>query len=181
MTAERSGSAGAERLVHKAETPRSGGPVDRGALEDLAAASRILADQGVFDAAGHFSMRHPHHPERFFMSRSLAPALVTVADIMEFDLAGMGCDARLGFLERFIHAEGRDAAPLHQPAFEVETVDTLGAGDAFAAGLAVSLVEGHGWALALRRAAACGALATRKIGVFDALPTRDELENFLKP
>ena len=75
----------------------------------------------------------------------------------------------------------RDAAPLHQPAFEVETVDTLGAGDAFAAGLAVSLVEGHGWALALRRAAACGALATRKIGVFDALPTRDELERFLKP
>ncbi len=75
----------------------------------------------------------------------------------------------------------RDAAPLYQPAFEVETVDTLGAGDAFAAGLAVSLVEGHGWALALRRAAACGALATRKLGVFDALPTREELENFLKP
>lgn len=75
----------------------------------------------------------------------------------------------------------RDAAPLHQPAFPVETVDTLGAGDAFAAGLAVSLVEGHGWALALRRAAACGALATRKLGVFDALPTREELEDFLKP
>jgi ribokinase len=75
----------------------------------------------------------------------------------------------------------RDAAPLYQPAFRVETVDTLGAGDAFAAGLAVSLVDGHGWALALRRAAACGALATRRLGVFDALPTREELENFLKP
>ena len=35
----------------------SGGPVDRAVLEDLAASSRILADQGVFDAAGHVSMR----------------------------------------------------------------------------------------------------------------------------
>ena len=33
--------------------------VDRDVLEDLAAASRILVDQGVFDAAGHVSMRHP--------------------------------------------------------------------------------------------------------------------------
>ena len=40
--------------------------------EPLAAASRILVDQGVFDAAGHVSMRHPGRPERFLMSRSLA-------------------------------------------------------------------------------------------------------------
>src|SRR5215204_4188305 len=66
--------------------PVSAGPVDRAVLEDLAAASRILVDQGVFDAAGHFSMRHPDHPERFLMSRSLAPALVQADDIMEFDL-----------------------------------------------------------------------------------------------
>ena len=51
--------------------------VDRAVLEDLAAASRILVDQGVFDAAGHVSMRHPGMPDRFLMSRSLAPALVT--------------------------------------------------------------------------------------------------------
>jgi HCOMODA/2-hydroxy-3-carboxy-muconic semialdehyde decarboxylase len=87
--------------------PTSAGPVDRAVLEDLAAASRILVDQGVFDAAGHFSMRHPAHPERFLMSRSLAPALVTADDIMEFDLEAAACDARgrSGFLERFIHSE----------------------------------------------------------------------------
>jgi ribulose-5-phosphate 4-epimerase/fuculose-1-phosphate aldolase len=87
--------------------PASGGPVERGMLEDLAAASRILVDQGVFDAAGHFSMRHPHRPDRFLMSRSLAPALVTADDIMEFDLDAEPCDARgrSGFLERFIHSE----------------------------------------------------------------------------
>ena len=42
--------------------PASGGPVEWAVLEDVAAASRILVDQGVFDAAGHFSMRHPFHP-----------------------------------------------------------------------------------------------------------------------
>jgi ribulose-5-phosphate 4-epimerase/fuculose-1-phosphate aldolase len=81
--------------------------VERDVLEDLAAASRILADQGVFDAAGHVSMRHPRHTERFLMSRSLAPALVTAADIMEFSLDSEACDARgrTPFIERFLHGE----------------------------------------------------------------------------
>jgi HCOMODA/2-hydroxy-3-carboxy-muconic semialdehyde decarboxylase len=85
----------------------SGDAVDRAALEDLAAASRILVDQGVFDAAGHVSMRHPADPARFLMSRSLAPGLVTSDDIMTFDLEGEACDpqGRSGFLERFIHSE----------------------------------------------------------------------------
>ena len=76
-------------------------------LDDLAAASRILADQGVFDAAGHVSMRHPRHTERFLMSRSLAPALVTADDIMEFTLDCEACDARgrTAFIERFLHGE----------------------------------------------------------------------------
>src|SRR5258705_6148330 len=85
----------------------SGGPVDRDVLEDLAAASRILADQGVFDAAGHVSMRHPGQAGRFLMSRSLAPALVTGDDIMEFTLDSDACDARgrTAFIERFLHGE----------------------------------------------------------------------------
>lgn len=87
--------------------PPSGGAVEREAIDDLAAASRILADQGVFDAAGHVSMRHPDHAERFLMSRSLAPELVTADDIMEFTLDCEACEARgrSGFLERFLHAE----------------------------------------------------------------------------
>jgi len=76
-------------------------------LEDLAAASRILADRGVFDAAGHTSMRHPAKADRFLMSRSLAPALVTADDIMELTLDGEAIDARgrSPFVERFLHAE----------------------------------------------------------------------------
>jgi HCOMODA/2-hydroxy-3-carboxy-muconic semialdehyde decarboxylase len=81
--------------------------VERAVLEDLAAASRILVDQGVFDAAGHVSMRHPGNPERFLMSRSLAPALVTADDIMEFTLTSEPCDARgrTPFIERYLHGE----------------------------------------------------------------------------
>ena len=92
---------------------KSGGPVARATLEDLAAASRILADQGVFDTAGHVSMRHPGHSERFLMSRSLAPQMITADDIMEFDLDCNAIDARgrNGFIERFLHGEILRARP----------------------------------------------------------------------
>ncbi|AMN39479.1 class II aldolase/adducin family protein [Rhodoplanes sp. Z2-YC6860] len=91
----------------------SGGAVDRSVLEDLAAASRILADQGVFDAAGHVSMRHPGHAERFLMSRSLAPQMITADDIMEFDLDCNAIDprGRNGFIERYLHGEIFKARP----------------------------------------------------------------------
>ncbi len=85
--------------------PKSAGPVDKSVLDDLAAASRILADQGVVDAFGHVSIRHPHAPDRFLMARAIAPALVTPGDIMEFTLESEPCEnrGRNGFLERYIH------------------------------------------------------------------------------
>src|SRR5712691_9282479 len=91
----------------KSAGAKSKGAVDRSVLEDLAAASRILVDQGVFDAAGHVSLRHPGNPKHFLMSRSLAPQLVTAADIMEFDLDCNAIDpnGRNGFIERFLHGE----------------------------------------------------------------------------
>jgi ribulose-5-phosphate 4-epimerase/fuculose-1-phosphate aldolase len=75
-------------------------------LEDLAAANRILALQGVLDAYGHVSARSPAKPADFFMSRSLAPQLVTPGDIQEYgpDSEPIG-DERKPYLERFIHGE----------------------------------------------------------------------------
>lgn len=67
-----------------------------------------------------------------------------------------------------------------QPAFAVPVVDTIGAGDAFAAGFAVSRLRGHGLAEALRHAAACGALAVSRFGALDAFPTAAELDRFLR-
>jgi ribulose-5-phosphate 4-epimerase/fuculose-1-phosphate aldolase len=75
-------------------------------LEDLVAANKILVDQGVLDGYGHVSVRSPADPERFWMSRSLAPELVTAADLFEHDFDGNLRDAPADvkpFLERFIH------------------------------------------------------------------------------
>ena len=93
--------------------PASGGAVAPSVLEDLAAAYRILATEGVIDGYGHVSIRHPSSPNRFLMSRSLGPALVTPADIMEYDLDSTPVDprGRNSVLERFIHGEIYKARP----------------------------------------------------------------------
>jgi ribulose-5-phosphate 4-epimerase/fuculose-1-phosphate aldolase len=87
--------------------PGSGGPVNPAVIENLVAASRILADQGVVDAFGHVSIRHPGNPNRYVMSHAIAPALVTADDVMEFDLDSNPIDQRGRgmFIERFIHGE----------------------------------------------------------------------------
>jgi ribulose-5-phosphate 4-epimerase/fuculose-1-phosphate aldolase len=100
----------------RAQTATSVSPVpgaDAGLIEDIVTGSRVLADFGVLDGFGHVSARHPANPNRFLMSRSLAPALVTADDIMEFDLDGNAVDARGRslFLERFIHSEIYRARP----------------------------------------------------------------------
>jgi ribulose-5-phosphate 4-epimerase/fuculose-1-phosphate aldolase len=92
---------------------KSGGPVAASLIADLAAASRILAAQGVVDAFGHVSLRHPAAPDRYLMSRSVAPAFVTPEDIIEYDLDSNAINAngRSNFLERFIHGEIYRARP----------------------------------------------------------------------
>ena len=87
--------------------------VDAALIDDIVIGSRVLADFGVLDGFGHVSARHPANPNHFLMARSLAPALVTADDIMEFDLDGNAVDARGRslFLERFIHSEIYRARP----------------------------------------------------------------------
>ena len=99
--------------MEPSSTPKSGGKVPAERIADLAAASRILAAQGVVDGFGHVSMRHPSAPDRYLMARSLAPALVTPKDIIEYDLDSNPCNAagRSSFLERFIHGEIYKARP----------------------------------------------------------------------
>lgn len=82
-------------------------------VEDLVYANHILYGQGVVDGFGHVSARSDKDPNRFLLSRSMAPALVTSADILEFDLNGEPLDAhgRGVFLERYIHAAIYRARP----------------------------------------------------------------------
>ena len=87
--------------------------MDATVMADLAAASRILAAQGVVDGFGHVSMREPASPGRYWMARALAPALVTADDILEYDLDSQAINdhGRKSFLERFIHGEIYKARP----------------------------------------------------------------------
>jgi HCOMODA/2-hydroxy-3-carboxy-muconic semialdehyde decarboxylase len=80
--------------------------IDPQLREDLVDANHILFNQGVLDAFGHVSARHPRRPDRFLLSRNLAPALVAIDDIQTFDLDGnVVDDDRRVYLERFIHGE----------------------------------------------------------------------------
>ena len=82
-------------------------------LDDLAAANRILAHYGVLDGFGHVSARHPERPGCFLLSRSLAPELVTPADVMTFDADSNAVDGddRKPYVERYIHGEVYRARP----------------------------------------------------------------------
>jgi ribulose-5-phosphate 4-epimerase/fuculose-1-phosphate aldolase len=83
------------------------------AIEDLVAANRILGYEGVVDAFGHVSMRHPFHPQRYLLSRARAPQLIEAEDIMEFALDGTPVDARgrSPYLERYIHSALYESRP----------------------------------------------------------------------
>jgi ribulose-5-phosphate 4-epimerase/fuculose-1-phosphate aldolase len=82
-------------------------PAVQGLRDDLALANRILVRQGVLDAFGHVSVRHPTRADRFLLARNMAPASVTPDDILEFDLDGAPVAAAgpKPYLERFIHGE----------------------------------------------------------------------------
>jgi ribulose-5-phosphate 4-epimerase/fuculose-1-phosphate aldolase len=85
---------------------------DQALMDDLVTANHILASEGILDGYGHVSVRDPANPNRYFLSRSLAPGLVTPADIIEYDLDSNPIgDTRLSYRERFIHGEIYKARP----------------------------------------------------------------------
>lgn len=67
-----------------------------------------------------------------------------------------------------------------QKAFDVNVVDTTGAGDGFNAGLIVGLVKGMSLQESVRQGTAVASLVITKIGAITALPTEQELSQFLK-
>ncbi len=83
------------------------------AVASLVAANRILGNEGVLDAFGHVSIRHPQYRDRYLLSRSRSPQLVAADDIMTFALDGttFGDDGRLPYNERFIHGALYEARP----------------------------------------------------------------------
>ncbi|MBN3928258.1 sugar kinase [Streptomyces verrucosisporus] len=106
---------------------------------------------------------HATAPERLAMDlAALGPAEAVVKT------GSRGCTARL------------DGVTHTEPALSVPVVDTVGAGDAFVAGYLAERLGGGGPAQRLRTACAMGAYAVSVPGDCELLPTRDELETFLK-
>ena len=81
-------------------------------MREVVIANRILARENVVDAYGHISIRHPDNPERYLMSCSRSPELVTLGDVMEFTLDGVAVDDdRTPYAERHIHGGIYEARP----------------------------------------------------------------------
>jgi ribulose-5-phosphate 4-epimerase/fuculose-1-phosphate aldolase len=101
-------------MTDNAVLPYLASDVPASSLQDLVDANRILYDQKIVDAFGHVSMRHPTRPDRFLLSRNLAPGLVTADDIVEYDVAtgeAVCADPPRLYLERYIHSEAFKARP----------------------------------------------------------------------
>jgi HCOMODA/2-hydroxy-3-carboxy-muconic semialdehyde decarboxylase len=83
------------------------------AIDELVMANHILVNQGVLDGWGHVSIRNPENPNHYLIARAGAPALVTAADIVEYDLDSRPvADAAVkSHGERFIHGEIYRARP----------------------------------------------------------------------
>jgi sugar/nucleoside kinase (ribokinase family) len=72
-----------------------------------------------------------------------------------------------------------DGAVRTMPAFKVEAVDTLAAGDVFHAGIALTLAEGRDELAAMRFGAAAATLKCTRFGGSMGAPRRDEVDAFL--
>jgi ribokinase len=66
------------------------------------------------------------------------------------------------------------------PAFPVKAIDTVAAGDAFNGGLAAALAAGASLRQATLQASAAAALSVTKAGAQPSLPTRQEVEAFIR-
>ena len=90
------------RVASQAPAP----PTRQALVDDLVTANRILANEGVVDGYGHVSVRNPANANRYLLARAGAPALVTAADIVEYDLdSNPASGSGAGYQERFIHGE----------------------------------------------------------------------------
>ena len=107
------GSSKAQNAAPQRAAPATIPDTDEGRIAELVHANHILSDRNVLDGFGHISVRSAKNPSHYFMSRSLAPGMVTRDDIMEFDENSQPVDARGRDLygERFIHGEIYRARP----------------------------------------------------------------------
>jgi ribulose-5-phosphate 4-epimerase/fuculose-1-phosphate aldolase len=93
--------------VAASASPQTADAARQALVDELVVANHILANEGVLDGYGHVSVRNPADSNHYFLARAGAPALVTAADITEYDLESQAVTnaAATGYTERFIHGE----------------------------------------------------------------------------
>lgn len=158
----------------------------------VAAAVQLGADYGIPVIVDAGPAR-PYRPETWCNCTILTPneqeteTLVgysvsddTTAERAARELLGMGPSAIV--LHRGAHGALLVTSDdtIHIPSFSVEVVDTTGAGDAFSGTLSVAVAEGLPLVDAIRRANAAGALAVTRLGTLPVMPTRQEVDAFLR-
>jgi len=196
-------SLGANRLLDAGDVERAGPSLDAASLVVATFESPDAPIRAAFvraRARGAATLLNPS-PSRPIDSAILAATTVLVVNRIEADdlgLDGSGiAEGGTGEAARFeaLSAQGpelivvtlgeqgalayRRGRWFRQAAFPVAVVDTIGAGDAFAAGLSEGLLRERPIEECLCRAAACGALTACRLGAFDAFPTAEALDAFL--
>ena len=130
------------------------------------------------------------------MAINLAPALgvppqllkdadLLIVNEIEADFYGDALHERGGLVALTLGSRGAALYKMGQeiarvPAFDVDVVDTTGAGDTFCGALAVALAEGQPPEQALRFASAAGALAVTRAGAQPSLPRREQVDALLQ-
>jgi ribokinase len=126
-------------------------------------------------------------------ARTLAPELLAAVDLLvvnEVEAQAItghpepDMDSLLTVVPRVVLTLGgegawyaeRDGRSERVPPFRVEVADTTAAGDAFTGALAVAWGEGRDLVDAVRWASAAGAACVRKVGAYNALPTRADID-----
>ena len=119
----------------------------------------------------------------------VSPQLLKDADLLivneiEAEFYGVALHERGGLVALTLGGEGAALYKMGQeiarvPAYDVEVVDTTGAGDTFCGALAVALAEGQPPETALRFASAAAALAVTRPGAQPSLPKRAQVDALL--
>jgi ribokinase len=152
------------------------------AAADVVLVQHEIPDDGIFAALssarpGAIRMLNPA-PARAVPASTVALVDIMVPNEHEHPLIG-----DVSSVPTLIVTEGERGARVLEagrarriPAFRVEPVDTVAAGDAFCGALAAGLASGLSLDVALVRASAAGALATLTPGAVPSLPTAIEID-----
>ncbi len=155
-----------------------------GAAEAALAAARRLGVPGVLDC-DHDPTHHPEVVAAASHAVFALPTLAAFVGVADPEAALRAVGERTGGLAvatdggsgvHWIDADGYR----HLPAFAVEVVDTLGAGDVFHGALALALAEGRPLEPALRWASAAAAIKCTRFGGRSGIPTRREVDHFVE-